>query len=224
MIEPGEMGVDALVALIRRRPRVDESAPPDDHALGFALRGPAVAGLAAAEQLCRQAAALKAACVAAIADETPWGASGDQVLDEVSCELVVSCRSALARGHGRDPAPPTRCLGCAESRRDRRHACPDPCRCPVRGGPAPTPTGSNSMGIRSSVGRCSPRGWPTPRITPPAGWNCSYGAAWPSSAARTRPDAGRAPGRTWDPSHDATRRPEPLDLWLAAALVDLSAA
>ncbi len=34
----------------------------------------------------------------------------------------------------------------------------------------------------------------------------------------------RAPGRTWDPSHDATRRPEPLDLWLAAALVDLSAA
>ncbi|MGB7981685.1 MAG: hypothetical protein WCF36_12955, partial [Candidatus Nanopelagicales bacterium] len=69
VIDPGDLGVDALVQLIRRRPRVDESVPPDDRALDVAIRGPAVVSLAAAEQLCRQAAALKAACVAAIADE-----------------------------------------------------------------------------------------------------------------------------------------------------------
>ena len=34
------------------------------------------------------------ACVAAVADETPGGSGSDQVLDEVSCALVVSRRSA----------------------------------------------------------------------------------------------------------------------------------
>lgn len=96
VVDPADLGVDALVQLIRRRPKVDEAVPPDDRTLDLAFQGPALLGLIAAEQLCRQAAALKAACVAAVADETPWGAAGDQVVDEVSAALVVSRRSALA--------------------------------------------------------------------------------------------------------------------------------
>ena len=46
------------------------------------------------EHLYRQVAALRAACVAAVADETPGGAGTDRVLDEVSCALVVSRRSS----------------------------------------------------------------------------------------------------------------------------------
>ena len=41
--------------------------------------------LEAVELLSRQVAALRVACVAAVADETPGGAATDRVLDEVSC-------------------------------------------------------------------------------------------------------------------------------------------
>jgi hypothetical protein len=50
--------------------------------------------LEAVELVSRQVAALRAACVAAVADETPGGAGTDRVLDEMSCALVVSRRSA----------------------------------------------------------------------------------------------------------------------------------
>jgi hypothetical protein len=50
--------------------------------------------LEAVELVSRQLSALRAACVAAVADETPGGAGTDRVLDEVSCALVVSRRSA----------------------------------------------------------------------------------------------------------------------------------
>jgi hypothetical protein len=93
-LDAAVLGIDALVDMIRARPPDPDPGGPTEQALDLAVFGPAMLSLHAVEQLSRQVAALRAACVAAVADETPGGAGGDQVLDEVSCALVVSRRSA----------------------------------------------------------------------------------------------------------------------------------
>jgi len=94
IIDPAELGIDRLVDLIRAQPSRSDGAPPGDGTLGFAVGGPSLLSLDAVERLSRQVGALRAACVAAVADDTPGGAGSDEVLDEVSCALVVSRRSA----------------------------------------------------------------------------------------------------------------------------------
>ncbi|HYN56266.1 MAG TPA: DUF222 domain-containing protein [Motilibacterales bacterium] len=94
-VDTTRVGVDELVAVIRTRPpHPGPGAVPGEQDLDLAVYGPAMLSLEAVEQLSRQVAALRAACVAAVADETPGGAGTDRVLDEVSCALVVSRRSA----------------------------------------------------------------------------------------------------------------------------------
>ena len=95
VIDTTQVGVEALVEVIRARP--PGRGPGDlqgDRDLDLAVYGPATLSLEAVERLSRQVTALRAACVAAVADETPGGAISDQVLDEVCCALVVSRRSA----------------------------------------------------------------------------------------------------------------------------------
>lgn len=94
IIDPAELGIDRLVDLIRERPPSPEGAPPGDGTLGFTAGSPSLLSLDSVERLSRQVGALRAACVAAVADDTPGGAGSDEVLDEVSCALVVSRRSA----------------------------------------------------------------------------------------------------------------------------------
>ena len=60
----------------------------------MAVFGPAMLSLEAVERCPGRSRPCASACVAAVADETPGGAGSDQVLDEVSCALVVSRRSA----------------------------------------------------------------------------------------------------------------------------------
>jgi Domain of unknown function (DUF222) len=93
-IDVAEVGVDGLVRMIRARPPNAGLDGPTERDLELAVYGPAILSLEVVEQLTRQVAALRAACVAAVADETPGGAGSDQVLDEVSCALLVSRRSA----------------------------------------------------------------------------------------------------------------------------------
>jgi hypothetical protein len=95
VLDAAGLGVDALVQVIRARPPDDpDPGGSDGRGLDIAAYGPAMLSLEAVEQLSRQVAALRAACVAAVADETPGGAGTDRVLDEVSCALLVSRRSA----------------------------------------------------------------------------------------------------------------------------------
>ncbi len=95
VIDPAGLGVDQVVAAVRQRPDlrgpVGAVGALNDEDAWFA---PAMASLEAVEALSRQVAALRAACVAAVADETLPGAPSDAVLDELSCALVVSRRSA----------------------------------------------------------------------------------------------------------------------------------
>ncbi len=93
-IDVTQVGVEALVEVIRARPPSPEAGRRGERDLDVAVFGPAMLSLEAVERLSRQVAALRSACVAAVADETPGGAGSDQVLDEVSCALVVSRRSA----------------------------------------------------------------------------------------------------------------------------------
>ncbi len=93
-IDAAQMGVDELVEVIRSRPPSPGPGAMAGPDLDLAAFGPAMLSLEAVEQLSRQVAALRVACVAAVADETPGGATTDRVLDEVSCALVVSRRSA----------------------------------------------------------------------------------------------------------------------------------
>ena len=120
-------------------------------------------------------------------------AGSDQVLDEVSCALVVSRRSAAhtrataetlrhqpevwaalcPRGAGPDPGP-------------------DPGRRPVRDPRDRPRRGTARRTTTRSAPGCWPTAWPTPRSTPPAAWSCSCAVGcWPS-VARSGPDA--APG------------------------------
>lgn len=93
-IDAAELGVDELVEVIRARPPSRGPGPPGERDLEVEVFGPAMLSLEAVELLSRQVAALRVACVAAVADETPGGSATDRVLDEVSCALVVSRRSA----------------------------------------------------------------------------------------------------------------------------------
>lgn len=94
LVDAADLGVDGLVEVIRARPPTQVPDGPTGRDLDVSVFGPAMLSLEAVEQLSRQVAALRAACVAAVADETPGGAGTDRVLDEVSCALVVSRRSA----------------------------------------------------------------------------------------------------------------------------------
>ena len=89
-IDPAEVGIDRLVELIRAQPPGPDGAPPGDGTLGFTAAGPSLMSLDVVERLSRQVGALRAACVAAVADDTPGGSGSDEVLVEVSCSLVVS--------------------------------------------------------------------------------------------------------------------------------------
>ncbi len=93
-IDAAELGVDELVEVIRARPPSPGPDGPTERDLDLAAFGPAMLSLEVVESLSRQVAALRVACVAAVADETPGGSATDRVLDEVSCALVVSRRSA----------------------------------------------------------------------------------------------------------------------------------
>ena len=138
---PRELGVDELVEVIRARPPSSGPDGPTERDLDLAVFGPAMLSLEVVEQLSRQVAALRAACVAAVADETPGGAGTDRVLDEVSCALVVSRRSAAAHPrHGRDAAPPAGGVGSPVPRGAGPDPGADPGRRPVRG-PATDPDG-----------------------------------------------------------------------------------
>ena len=94
LVDAADLGVDGLVEVIRARPPTPVPDGPTGRDLDVSVFGPAMLSLEAVEHLSRQVAALRAACVAAVADETPGGAGTDRVLDEVSCALVVSRRSA----------------------------------------------------------------------------------------------------------------------------------
>jgi hypothetical protein len=93
-IDAAELGVDELVEVIRARRPSPGPGPREELDLEVEAFGPAMLSLEAVELLSRQVAALRVACVAAVADETPGGSATDRVLDEVSCALVVSRRSA----------------------------------------------------------------------------------------------------------------------------------
>lgn len=92
-IDPASLGVDALVALIRQGPRNGSEADPE-LALACRVWGAARLALEAVDRLSRQVAALRAACVAAVGQEARDGPAGEPVLDELSCTLLVSRRSA----------------------------------------------------------------------------------------------------------------------------------
>ncbi len=261
-IDAAELGVDELVALIRARPPdPGPGAPRSERDLDLAVFGPAMLSLQAVEHLSRQVAALRAACVAAVADETPGGAGSDQVLDEVSCALVVSRWSAahtrataetlrhqplvwaaLCRGdldltrarilaHALYEIPPTdpdgiprqdyhtdcatlladglayaqdhtaRRLDLHLHRRLRALGCPDRPRARARG--------------------LAERGvWVTHRGDGTADLTARL-ASQDAEHAYAVIRATALADRNGDPTHDRTDPREPLDLWLAAALVDL---
>jgi hypothetical protein len=93
-VDPALLGLEGLVELLRAHPPDDATAP--DSELGRAVRvwGAARLTLEAVEQVVRQVAAVRAACVAAVGRDCPDGLSGERVLDELACSLVVSRRSA----------------------------------------------------------------------------------------------------------------------------------
>jgi hypothetical protein len=81
LVDAAELGVDGLVEVIRARPPSRGSGPREEQDLEVEVFGPAMLSLEAVELLSRQVAALRVACVAAVADETPGGAGTDGVLD-----------------------------------------------------------------------------------------------------------------------------------------------
>ncbi len=93
-IDAAALGVEELVEVLRARPPSPGPGPRQERDLEVEVFGPAMLSLEAVELLSRQVAALRVACVAAVADETPGGSATDRVLDELSCALVVSRRSA----------------------------------------------------------------------------------------------------------------------------------
>ena len=88
LVDPGQMGLERLVEIIRTQ-------------LGAASAGsyPAfsrsVDALEAVERLTGQAAALRAASVHAVAEDTPAGVVADQVVDVLMLVLGRSRRSAM---------------------------------------------------------------------------------------------------------------------------------
>ena len=88
LVDPGQMGLERLVEIIRTQ-------------LGAASVGsypafsPSVDALEAVERLTGQAAALRAASVHAVAEDTPAGVVADQVVDILMLVLGRSRRSAM---------------------------------------------------------------------------------------------------------------------------------
>ena len=197
--------------VIRARPPSPGAGRCEERDLDVEVFGPAMLSLEAVEQLSRQVAALRAACVAAVADETPGGAGTDQVLDEVSCALVVSRRSAAAHpGHGRGPAPPAGGVGGPVPRGAGPDPCPDPGRRAVRD-PRNRPRRGSARGLRGRVCRAAGRrpGLRPGPHRPPPGAVPAAPAAGPrlrraASAARQGTRGARRVGRA---SRGRDRRP-----------------
>ena len=87
LVDPGVVGVQGLVSLIRAVPR--PGAPPP----GYAAFGASVDVLQAVEVVLGQVTALRAAAVHAVAEDTPAGVVGDQVVDVLMMALGRSRRS-----------------------------------------------------------------------------------------------------------------------------------
>lgn len=92
-IDVAEVGVEALVGLIRQGPPAVSPADPGA-AAACQVWGAARLTLELVEALARQVMALRVACIAAVGEESRDGPTGDRVLDELSCSLLVSRRSA----------------------------------------------------------------------------------------------------------------------------------
>ena len=88
LVDPGEVGVEGLISLIRDRP---PGAPPP----GYAAFGSSVDVLEALEAVLGQVTALRAAAVHAVSLDTPAGVVGDQVVDVLMMALGRSRRSGL---------------------------------------------------------------------------------------------------------------------------------
>ena len=88
LVDPGGVGVEGLISLIRARP---PGAPP----VGYAAFGASVDVLEAVEVVLGQVTALRAAAVHAVAEDTPAGVVGDQVVDVLMMALGRSRRSGL---------------------------------------------------------------------------------------------------------------------------------
>ncbi len=86
LVDPGELGVEALIEMIRAHP---PGAPPGE----YAAFGASVHVLEAVEVVVGQATALRAAAVHAVAEDTPSGVVADQVVDVLMMALNRSRRS-----------------------------------------------------------------------------------------------------------------------------------
>ncbi len=88
LVDPGAVGVEGLISLIRAHP--PGASPP-----GYAAFGVSVDVLEAVEVVLGQVTALRAAAVHAVAADTPAGVVGDQVVEVVMMALGRSRRSGL---------------------------------------------------------------------------------------------------------------------------------
>ncbi len=88
LVDPGGLGVEGLIALIRAHP---PGAPPAE----YAVFGASVDVLEAVEVVLGQVTALRAAAVHAVAEDTPAGVVADQVVDVLMMALNRSRRSGL---------------------------------------------------------------------------------------------------------------------------------
>jgi hypothetical protein len=88
LVDPGAVGVEALVEMIRAHP---PGAPPAE----YAVFGASVEVLESVEVVLGQVTALRAAAVHAVAEDTPAGVVGDQVADVLMMALGRSRRSGL---------------------------------------------------------------------------------------------------------------------------------
>ncbi len=260
-MDPAELGVDDLVEAIRARPPSNGPNGRTERDLDLAAFGPALMSLEAVEQVSRQVAALRTACVAAVADETPGGSTTDQVLDEVSCSLVVSRRSAA---HTRVTAETLRhqpevwaalCRGDVDLTRARilAHALLEVPRTDPDGvlredyeSDCATVLADGLAYAQDHTARrldlflqrrllalgCADRPRRRARALSERGvWLNHRGDGTADLVARlTSEDAERVystiracalADRNGDPAYDAADPREPLDLWLASALVDL---
>lgn len=92
-VDPDELGVDGVVAALRARPPAG-AAPPGVDDLDVLVIGPAMLSMESIERASRQVSALRSACVVAIAEDAGCADGPDRAVDEVSCALLVSRRSA----------------------------------------------------------------------------------------------------------------------------------
>lgn len=88
LVDPGALGVQELIGAIRAHP---PGAAPGE----YAVFGASVDVLDAVEVVLGQVTALRAAAVHAVAQDTPAGVLGDQVVDVLMMALDRSRRSGL---------------------------------------------------------------------------------------------------------------------------------